>query len=527
MADRPADVARRSTEPPQREPDGSAIPARLRIVGWIVLATSLGLLAVVLTIRSALLTDADRAANSDVVQEVDEFRTFAARGLDPTTGRPFATAERLLSLHLEREYPGQSEVLFAYVRGADQPVLAQAVRDRFGLIGDRVVLEELAADPATSGTRRTAAGEFRWGKAVVAPSGTSQGGAFLVAHFTGPARAEVDRIVRLVLLVCLGGLLLTAAIAYAVAGQILAPVRTVRRAASRITRADLGQRIDVRGRDDVAALALTFNAMLDRLQGAFTAQQRFSAAAGRHLRAPLSVLADPLVGPGSRAAAVEQAGAVLDDLEVLAASEAPGFLAPVPVDLQVLGDQLAGDVRALSRRPWVVEASATGTVLLDDVRVRQAVRRLALNALQQPSGGAPLRLGLELDRTQDGSSLEVWVADDGPGLTPERAASVLDRYAEADPVTDPATDTDIDTAADVARAGLGLAVVRAVADAHDGSAWVETEPDRGARFGLRLPVHRPPADAPPTAVPDPAAVPGPAADPGTAGLVPAPAGAPS
>jgi len=476
----PEMTERRSTQPPAREPDGSSVPARLRIVSWIVLATTLGLLAVVLTIRSALLTDVDRAANSDVAQEIDEFRTFASRGRDPATGRPFSSADRLLTLHLERQFPGQGEVLLGYARGAEQPVIAQAVRDPFGLVDDRALVDEIMNGEAVSGAARTAqGGEFRWGKAVIEPAADAPGGAFLVADFTGPARSEVNRTVGLVAMVCLGGLLLTAAIAYAVAGQILAPVRAVRRAASVITRADLGQRIEVRGRDDVAALSLTFNAMLDRLEQAFRAQQRLVSAAGEHLRVPLAVLADGSSTPRDRGAAADRAAAVLDDLEVLAASEAPGFLSPVTVDLAALVEQLAGDVRGLGSRPWVVEHAAEGRVLLDDVRIRQAVRRLARNALQQESRGGPLRLGASLERTESGEVVEVWVTDDGPGLTPERAASVLDRYADGER-----------TSSSSNGAGLGLAVVRAVADAHEGSAWVETEPGEGARFGLRLPVLR-------------------------------------
>lgn len=471
-----------SSAPPERQADGSAIPARLRIVGWIVLATSLGLLAVGLTIRSALLTDVARSANSDVEQEVDEFRTFADRGLDPGTGAPFADAERLLTLHLERQFVDESEVLIGFVAGAAQPVVTQAVTQDSSLAADADLVRRIVDGAPTAGTATTADGDFRWGKAVVAPTAASPGGAFVVAHFTGAAEAGVAEVVRRIALVCLGGLLLTAGIAYAVAGQILAPVRTVRRAASRITRADLGQRIDVRGRDDVAALALTFNAMLDRLQGAFTAQQRFASAAEQHLRGPLAVLADHRTAPAARDEAGRSAAAVLDDLAVLAASEAPDFLSPLPVDLAVLTQRLAAEVRALDRRAWVVEAAADGSVCLDETRVCQAVRRLALNALEQPSDGAPLRLGVALDRSEDGdSAIEIWVQDGGPGFTPERASSVLDRYGDA--------------TADAAGAGLGLAVVRAIADAHDGSAWVESDPGHGARVGLRLPAVRPSAHA--------------------------------
>lgn len=473
---------RRTTSPPSTpERDGSSVPARLRIVAWIVLAASLGLLAVVLTIRSALLTDVDRSANEQVAQEVDEFRTFTARGLDPTTGAPFTSTDRLLLLHLERQFPSAGEVLVGYDTAAPpgrSPYVVQSARDRFGLFSDRELLDRLVTGEARSGTAETGGGAFRWGKADVVAADGTVGGVFFVAQFTGPAREDVERTVRLVVAVCLGGLLLTAAFAYVVAGQILAPVRAVERAASRISRADRSERIDVRGRDDVAALALTFNAMLDRLDAAFTAQRRFAAVASRQLRRPLAVLADEAASPAERRGAVVRTGDILDDLAVLAASETPDFLAPATVSAAELTELLAADVRAIDpARSWTVPESSDVVTVLDATRVRQAVRRLALNALQQTPGSSALRLGSR----SDGAALEVWVADDGPGLSPEHAARVLDRYQDTDD--------------DEHSAGLGLAVVRAVADAHDGSAWVETEPGHGSVFGLRLPL-RTPRDAP-------------------------------
>jgi len=91
----------------------------------------------------------------------------------------------------------------------------------------------------------------------------------------------------------------------------------------------------------------------------------------------------------------------------------------------------------------------------------------------------------------DADAVELWVSDDGPGLAPDRASSVLHRYAEG-----PGTAGS--------GAGLGLAVVRAVADAHGGSAWVETAPGEGARFGLRLPLVRPAAAPAPVVDAEPA-----------------------
>lgn len=502
---------RHSSRPPVPAPaTGSAIPARLRIVGWILVTTGLGLLAVVLTVRSALLTDVEQAANSDVVQEIDEFRTFADRGRDPQTGLPFTTADRLLGLYLERQYPSETEVLVGYDRGAaatgTSPLIVQEVDDPFGLLDDPALVQRLVDEPRGSGSARVGEAEMRWGKAEVTVGGGRPGGVLLVTEFVGPARDEVADVVDVVLLVCLGGLVLTSAIAFVVAGQILGPVRAVHRAASRITRANLGQRIEVRGRDDVTALALTFNAMLDRLEQAFRAHRGFAATAEHFLREPLAVLADDARSAADRRAARERAGSILDDLDILADSQSPEFAVPAPVDVAALTGELVDDVRGLGSRDWAVESVATGTADLDARLVREAVRRLALNAMRQSTG--TLLLG---SRTDD-DHLEVWVSDDGPGLTPESAERVLNRYQDLAPEADRADRTDRTDRTGPGRGvgprpGLGLSVVRAVADAHHGSAWVETDPGRGATFGLRLPlrhegVSRASADGP-TARPAP------------------------
>ena len=117
----------------------------------------------------------------------------------------------------------------------------------------------------------------------------------------------------------------------------------------------------------------------------------------------------------------------------------------------------------------------------DAVRLHNlsALLRLVRNADQASPSGAPLRVGSRLD----GDALELFVSDDGPGLPPETAARVLERFAEGAPTG--------------GGPGLGLAVVRAVADAHDGSAWVESEQGRGSTFGLRLPVQPAPVEAAP------------------------------
>lgn len=73
---------------------GSRVPARWRIAAWILLTTALTLLAVMLTMRSLLLNGAQTQAHQDINQELQEFRAFAAEGVDPTTAKPSAPSRR-------------------------------------------------------------------------------------------------------------------------------------------------------------------------------------------------------------------------------------------------------------------------------------------------------------------------------------------------------------------------------------------------------------------------------------------------
>src|SRR5690606_32526730 len=115
-------------------------------------------------------------------------------------------------------------------------------------------------------------------------------GALIVAVFTTEQRAKVADTARTIGLVAIGGLGLTAIIGWVVAGQILAPIRQVREVAAAIGEKDLTSRVPVHGRDDIAALAQTFNSMLDRLEHAYTTQQRFVDDAGHELRTPITVI---------------------------------------------------------------------------------------------------------------------------------------------------------------------------------------------------------------------------------------------
>ncbi|WP_309648991.1 ATP-binding protein [Nocardioides sp.] len=489
MTDRPA--ARWSTAAPQRAPETSVIPGRIRIVAWIMLATALGLLAVVITLRSAALAEIEREANADVAQEIDEFRTFASEGRDPDTGAAFTDAVRMLTLHLQREFPGSDEVLLGWdaAREGRKALVVQDVADPVGLTVEPDLVAELVRADQTSGIATTTAGvAFRWGTVHVDTTGSpGPGGTFLVAVGTQEDRAEVDQQLLVVGAVCLGGLLVTSGIAWVAAGAILRPVRLVRRAAARITRADLGERIPATGRDDVSALASTFNGMLDRLERAFSAQARFSASAGAHLRPALAIVRERSAHDDEAADAVTRMELILDDLAVLAASERAAFVTTRRTSTGELVDALAERVAIQVGGTHVVRVGECDLVdvELDPDRLTDAVLRLARNAAQQAPAGSTITLQCRTTAEH----VEISLTDEGTGLTPEAARLALERYDEPHgPTTGP----------DHIGPGLGLAVVRAVADAHEGSLWVETAPGAGATFGLALPRHGSPQGGPHT-----------------------------
>lgn len=469
---------------------GSGLPARWKITAWIMLTTFVLLVVVLVTARNLLLRDVNTRANADIAQEADEFRTFADEGVDPTTTQPFTSVDRLLETYLLRQSPIEGEVMVGVVDG----------RRLGGIRGN--LPAAVAADPdlfaATTVPGRTAgviaspAGEMRWGRVDV-ESGSSRG-SFVVAAFTEVGRAGVDRTMRTVTAVSLAGLALTTGIAYLVAGRILLPVRTVRAVAAEIGETDLTARVPVQGRDDIAALAQTFNDMLDRLEHAYTTQRQFVDDAGHELRTPITVVRGHLEllsdEPEERRrtlalvdSELARMGRLVSDLLMLAKAEQPDFVVRRPVDIAQTMLDIESKVQPLGDRRWHLMEVAEGTAWIDAQRVTQAMLQLAANAVAHTAEGTTVQLGSRFSGAEP-RTLSLWISDQGPGVEPQDAPVIFDRFRRGRPADSSGTDRR-------AGAGLGLAIVRAIADAHHGSAWVRSVPGDGATFGLDLPADPP------------------------------------
>ncbi|WP_189321198.1 sensor histidine kinase [Streptomyces flaveus] len=464
------------------------ITARVRILLWLLLVTAVAFAAVAMTTRSILLRDVDNRVSRLLAQETGEFANLENRGKDPETGRPFTDPKRLLEVFLERQYADPDEELIGLMEGRPDEDPIQLTQQREidvprPLHNDREARRRIFESPDSTGTLHRASGEIRWAQVAVARPGGEPEAAFVVAFHPGREQARANEVFRILLAISGVALVMTTGIGWVVAGRILNPVRLVRTAAAQLTEQDLTQRIPVRGRDDVAALAETFNAMLDRLERAFAAQREFVDDAGHELRTPITIVRGHLELMGDDPAEREETvrlvtdeldrmSRIVEDLLLLAKAERPDFVTPEPVQLAELTADVFVKARTLGERRWELAEVADGEVRLDPQRITQAMVQLAQNAVQHTTPGQSIRIGSRLT----GSRIELYVADSGPGVQPQDAELVFERFRRG-------------TARRGARgsgAGLGLSIVRAIAEGHRGQVELRDTEGGGATFVLVL-----------------------------------------
>ncbi|MCK1796893.1 HAMP domain-containing histidine kinase [Streptomyces sp. XM4193] len=467
------------------------ITARVRILLWLLVVMALALGAVAFTVRSILLRDVDHRTNQLLSQETGEFANFVPQGIDPATGGRFHGSDRLLRVYLQRQYADPDEELLGLSgrRGAKPDVVRQPreIPEHIALWRDGPALTRIHASEEPFGTLHRPHGELRWAKVAIEPVRGGQPAAFVVAFNPERERDAADKTFWTLLALSAVALLMTIGIGWAVAGRILAPVRLVRSAAAELTEQDLTRRIPVEGRDDIATLAETFNGMLDRLERAFAAQRVFVDDAGHELRTPITIVRGHLELMGDDPADREETirlvtdeldrmSRIVEDLLLLAGAERPDFVRPEPVQLAELTADVFVKVRTLGDRDWQLDGVADLEVRLDPQRMTQAMVQLAQNAVQHTATGERIRIG---SRTGNGR-VELYVADSGPGIPPEDAEVIFERFRRGTSRRGTRT----------SGAGLGLAIVKAIAEGHHGDVELRPTEGGGATFTLILETDR-------------------------------------
>jgi signal transduction histidine kinase len=295
----------------------------------------------------------------------------------------------------------------------------------------------------------------------------------------------------------LGGLaVLSFGVGWYVSGRVLRPIGRIASAAREIEATDLSRRIDLRGpRDELRALADTFDGLLARLEAAFTRERQFIADASHELRNPLTVVRANIDGLEERdndaaelarhiaalRRATDRMASVVDDLMVVARAQSPTATFE-PVDVASLLVELRDEYSpiAADRMLTIEVASAPGlAVQADRVSLERAVSNLVDNALRFAPAGSAVKL--EAGR----SAAWAWVAveDHGPGIPDDQVEHIFSRRWRREA---PAA-AGANSANALRGNGLGLAIVRQVAEAHGGSARAYSQPGRGSAFVIWLP----------------------------------------
>jgi signal transduction histidine kinase len=298
-----------------------------------------------------------------------------------------------------------------------------------------------------------------------------------------------DAMARLLLLMAAAGPLalgLTSGAGWLLAGAALRPVERMRREAAAISASEPDRRLPVpETADELARLATTLNGMLDRLQEALERERRFVDDASHELRTPLATLRAQVDLALARRRAIPELQAALrsvredvarlqqvaDDLLVLARSRRGRIpVRRVRTSLaRLASDGVASVARLVETSSVTVDIEVLDEpVDADSDRVVAALRNLLENAVRHSPRGGHVRLSAS--RT-DGT-VNFVVADSGPGFPNDLLATAFEPFTQGHGES-------------AGGAGLGLAIVRAVAEAHEGSAWAENTPT-GARVTLSL-----------------------------------------
>ncbi|MFP3913825.1 MAG: sensor histidine kinase, partial [Actinomycetota bacterium] len=377
--------------------------------------------------RSLLLNQVEDEVNDSLDQEVEEFSQLVEVGVDPATGEPFGgDLAAVFTTYLERNVGLEGEGVVTILDGRPfrGDVGGQAYR------GTELMERWTAISQPTRQTVETPEGRVAYLAVPLQVEGT-QAGTFVVAINMQERLAAADELVRLGALVFGSIFLLASVVAWVVAGGVLRPLRVLTDTARSISETDLSRRIPVEGDDEVAELARTFNAMLDRLETGFANQRRFVDDAGHELRTPITVIRGNLElisdDPAEREATLQLVSRELDgmsriveDLLALAKAEQPDFVTTHPIDLPEFIQELTHRAEALGERSLTVEPVEPVVFEGDQQRLHQAVMNLIRNAYEHTPPEAKVMLGARAD----GDTLRIYVSDTGPGI-PEGEQTVI------------------------------------------------------------------------------------------------------
>ncbi|HEV2370220.1 MAG TPA: HAMP domain-containing sensor histidine kinase [Acidimicrobiales bacterium] len=427
-----------------------------------------------------------------------------APGPAPAPGRPGADLSAL-----SRVEPGT----FVEVRGADGAVLAEQPAYVGGgtstqpQLPGQITGYSSSADPNGEPTvyfdaPSTTAGQsgFR-----VRASRLADGDVLVLAESLADTNATLHRLLLVELAVTGGALVLAGLLGWWLVRVGFRPLAAIERTAGAIAEGDLGHRAPGESqRTEVGRLAASLNAMLGRIEGAFAARdateaelrrsearlRRFVADASHELRTPVAAVSaySELFERGADVRPADLArvmsgirlesarmGRLVDDLLLLARLDEGLPLEQAPVDLSEVAVESSDAARAVGPE-WPVVLTVPGPVVVsgDRTRLRQVLDNLLANVRAHTPAGTTANVVV----TAEGEDAVLAIADDGPGIDPDDAARIFERFYRSDP----------SRSRQSGGTGLGLSIVGAIVSAHGGTVSAASRAEGGSIFTVRLPV---------------------------------------
>jgi two-component system sensor histidine kinase MprB len=310
-----------------------------------------------------------------------------------------------------------------------------------------------------------------------------QGGAIEVVQELAPIDAALAQTRLLLIAFAAGAILLAAGLGALIGRAALAPVKRLTATVEEVTRTrDLSRRVAAQGRDELSRLGTSFDAMLGQLETSLRSQRQLVADASHELRTPLTSLrtnlellergqpTDPVERQqllGDLVSQIERLTTLVGDLIEVARDEET----PMPFEelrLDEVVHEVVDDVSFRYPKVHFNVSSSPSSINGVKVRVARAITNLLDNAAKYSPPGATVDVTV--------ANGEISVRDHGPGVAAEDASRVFDRFWRSN------------DARHLPGSGLGLSIVKDVAESHGGSVTLERPIDGGggARFRLRL-----------------------------------------
>jgi two-component system OmpR family sensor kinase len=474
-------------------------PLRVRLVAilaaLVLVALAISGVASVAIVRNLLMRQVDTQLSRTVttISHSPLERYFTTPGTTPPQGTPREPTTFLGLLYL----PGFTP--------AAEP-LGQMTADHPPTFPRLTYAQATAHGRAPFTVQATDGGEH-WRMTVlpVSVADIGQQGSLVIAIPLTGVEGPVHTLWLIEIGVGLAVLLAVSGLGFVVVRRSLRPLREVETVAGAIAAGDLSQRVPERpATTEVGSLSRSLNGMLAQIEYAFGVRaasearmRQFVADASHELRTPLAAVRGyaelyrqgAVSEPEDVASAMRRIedeaarlGLLVEDLLLLARLDEERETRADPVDLTVLAADAVQDARALAPdRPITLlglnGALAPTEVAGDERRLRQVITNLVANAINHTPPSTPIEIAVGPSDPPSGG-VAVEVRDHGPGVDPEQARRVFERFFRADPSRQRGRGGGT---------GLGLAIVAAIVAAHDGRVGVTQTRGGGATFVVELP----------------------------------------